>query len=268
MTERSTRAVRAGSFDSAAGLYERGRPPYPPAALDWLLPPGARRVLDLGAGTGKLTRQLVTRGLDVVAVEPLDGMRAELARAVPGARLLAGSAERIPLADGAVDAVVAAQAWHWVDPPRAVPEVARVLAPGGTLGLMWNERDERESWVAELGRIIGETRPEEDGAEEDGADNTSDHPRVGPPFGPMERRDVPWTHRLSVPELLDMVASRSYVILMAPDERQALLNKVRQLAGAHPATAGQPEISHAKRQRWPRRRAPAIGYLAAVSLRC
>ena len=272
MTERPTRAVRAGSFDSAAGLYERGRPPYPPAALDWLLPPGALRVLDLGAGTGKLTRQLVACGLDVVAVEPLDGMRAELARAVPGARLLAGSAERIPLADGAVDAVVAAQAWHWVDPPRAVPEVARVLAPGGTLGLMWNERDERESWVAELGRIIGENRPEEDGAEEDGAEedgaeedgaeedgaeedgaeedgaddgqhNTSDHPRVGPPFGPLERRDVPWTHRLSVPELLDMVASRSYVILMAPDERQALLDRVRQLAGAHPATAGQPEIS-------------------------
>ena len=159
MTDRPIRAVRAGSFDSAAGLYERGRPPYPPAALDWLLPPGARRVLDLGAGTGKLTRQLVARGLDVVAVEPLDGMRAELARAVPGARVLAGSAERIPLADGAVDAVLAAQAWHWVDPARAVPEVARVLAPGGTLGLVWNERDERESWVAELGRIIGETRP-------------------------------------------------------------------------------------------------------------
>ena len=241
MTDRPTRAVRAGSFDSAAGLYERGRPPYPPAALDWLLPPGARRVLDLCAGTGKLTRQLVARGLDVVAVEPLDGMRAELVRAVPGARVLAGSAERIPLADGAVDAVLAAQAWHWVDPPRAVREVARVLAPGGTLGLVWNERDERESWVAELGRIIGETRPEEAGAD-DGEDNTSDHPRVGPPFGPLERRDVPWTHRLSVPGLLDMVASRSYVILMAPDERQALLDQVRQLAETHPATAGQPEL--------------------------
>ena len=115
----------------------------------------------------------MARGLDVVAVEPLDGMRAELARAVPGARLLAGSAERIPLADGAVDAVLAAQAWHWVDPARAVPEVARVLAPGGTLGLLWNERDERESWVAELGRIIGETRPEEDGPEEDGRKKTA-----------------------------------------------------------------------------------------------
>ena len=89
-----------------------------------------------------------------------------------------------------MDAVLAAQAWHWVDPARAVPEVARVLAPGGTLGLVWNERDERESWVAELGRIIGEARPEEDGAKRRhgrGQDNTSDHPRVGPPFGPLER---------------------------------------------------------------------------------
>ena len=238
MTDPPSRAVRAGSFNAAADLYERGRPPYPPVALDWLLPPTARRVLDLGAGTGKLTRLLVARGLDVVAVEPLDGMRAELDRVVPGARVLAGSAERIPLADGAVDAVLAAQAWHWVDPARAVPEVARVLSPGGTLGLVWNERDELVSWVAELGRIIGETRGQDDGEE-----NTSDHPRVGPPFSPLERHDVPWVHQLTVPELLDMVASRSYVILLPPEERQALLDRVRQLTETDPALAGRPEIT-------------------------
>jgi SAM-dependent methyltransferase len=139
--------------------------------------------------------------------------------------------------------VLAAQAWHWVDPERAVPEVARVLAPGGTLGLVWNERDERAPWVAELGRIIGETRPRENGTADDGEDNTSGHPRVGPPFPPLERHDVPWVHRVTIPELLDMVASRSYAILLPPDERQALLDRVRRLAATHPAVAGQREIS-------------------------
>lgn len=238
MNDRPSRTARAASFGPAAGLYERGRPPYPAAALDWLLPPGARRVLDVGAGTGKLTRQLVARGLDVVAVEPLDAMRAELTRVLPGTRALAGSAEQIPLDDGWVDAVLFAQAWHWVDPVRAVPEVARVLAPGGTLGLVWNERDERVGWVAELGRIIGESR-----GDDDGEVNTSDHPRVGPPFAPLERHSVPWIYRLTVGELLDMVASRSYVILMPPDERQVLLDRVRRLTETNPATTGRPEIS-------------------------
>jgi SAM-dependent methyltransferase len=137
-----------------------------------------------------------------------------------------------------VDAVLFAQAWHWVDPATAVPEVARVLVPGGTLGLVWNERDERVGWVAELGRIIGESR-----GDDDGEDNTSDHPRVGPPFSPLERHDVPWIYQLTIGELLDMVASRSYVILMPPDERQVLLDRVRRLTETDPATAGRPEIS-------------------------
>ncbi len=140
---------QATSFGAAAAAYERGRPPYPAEAIDWLLPPGAARVLDVGAGTGKLTRQLAQRGLDVLAVEPLAGMRDQLARAVPGVPVYPGTAEDIPLPDGSVDAVLAAQAWHWVDPVRAVPEVARVLVPGGQLGLAWNVRDERVDWVAQ-----------------------------------------------------------------------------------------------------------------------
>ena len=138
-----------------------------------------------------------------------------------------------------MDVVLAAQAWHWVDPAQAVPEVARVLAPGGTLGLAWNERDERVDWVAELGRIIGETRGQDEGA---GAANTSDHPRVGPPFTPLERHEVFWVHQLSVPELLDMVASRSYIILLPDAERTAVLDRVRQLTQTHPALAGRPDI--------------------------
>jgi SAM-dependent methyltransferase len=226
--------VQAHSFGAVAGLYERGRPAYPAEALDWLVPGGARRVLDLGAGTGKLTRQLVGRGLDVVAVDPSEGMRRELARILPDVPVLAGTAEQIPLPDGAVDAVLVAQAWHWVEPARAVPEVARVLAPGGTLGLVWNIRDEREQWVARLGRLMHQSGDQYD---------ESVRPTVGPPFSPVERFDVPWTNHVTLPVLLDMVASRSYVITLPPPDREALLAKVRDLVASDPALAGSDDIA-------------------------
>ena len=146
--------VHANSFGVAADTYERGRPLYPPEAIDWLVPAHATRVADVGAGTGKLTRQLRERGLDVIAVEPSAGMREQLRRAVPGVPVLAGTGEQIPLADHSVDAVLVAQAWHWVDPERAVPEVARVLTPGGRLGLLWNRRVEDEDWVASRSYVI------------------------------------------------------------------------------------------------------------------
>jgi SAM-dependent methyltransferase len=233
--------AHATSFEVAAATYERGRPPYPPEALDWLLPPGARRVLDLGAGTGKLTRLLVARGLDAVAVEPLEGMRAELSRVLPGTEVLAGSAEDIPLPDGTADAVLAAQAWHWVSPERAAPEVARVLRPGGVLGLLWNERDDQEPWVAELNRIVDEQGNRME-AEELRAGNDYHGPQVGPPFGPLESHQVRWVHETSVGALVDMVASRSYVILLPPERREALLNSVRHLAETDPALSGRPGI--------------------------
>jgi SAM-dependent methyltransferase len=223
---------QASSFGAAAAAYERGRPPYPPEAIDWLLPAGASRVLDLGAGTGKLTRQLAGRGLDVIAVEPSAGMRDQLARAVPRVPVHAGSAEEIPLPDGSVDAVLVAQAWHWVDPSRAVPEVARVLVPGGRLGLVWTMRDEREEWVAELGRVLhdpGDARRE----------NQAD---LGSPFGPVERRGVEWKHRLSRDELIDLAASRSYVITMPDEQRAAVLAEVQRLAATLPGLAGSGEL--------------------------
>jgi SAM-dependent methyltransferase len=222
-------AAQAASFGAAAASYERGRPSYPPEAIDWLLPPGARRVLDLGAGTGKLTRLLHDRGLDVVAVEPSEGMRDQLARCVPDVAVHAGCAEEIPLGDGSVDVVLAAQAWHWADPHRAVPEVARVLAPGGQIGLLWNVRDEREEWVAQLGRIIHADH---------GQDLRSSAPAVGPPFGPVERHDVEWRSQVTPDTVIDLAASRSYIITMPPDERAAVLARVRHLLGTHPALAG------------------------------
>jgi SAM-dependent methyltransferase len=232
------RREHAVSFARAAEAYERGRPPYPAAAIDWLLPDGAQRVLDLGAGTGKLTRLLAARGLAVTAVEPLAEMREQLHRAVPGIPALAGMAEQIPLPDADVDAVLVAQAWHWVDLPVAVPEVARVLAAGGWLGLLWNVRDEREDWVAQLGRI---TRRRE--GPHASSRRISERPVVGPPFGPVERRDVTWVHHLAPAALTDMIASRSYVITLPASERAAMFAEVDDLLRTHPALAGAREIA-------------------------
>ncbi|MBB2949242.1 SAM-dependent methyltransferase [Actinoplanes lutulentus] len=212
----------AGSFGEAADAYERGRPAYPHKALDWLLPGGEPRVLDLGAGTGKLSRQVRERGLDVVAVDPSDGMLAELRRVLPDVPAMLGSAESIPLPDNAVDVVLVAQAWHWVDPARALPEIARVLTPGGRLGLIWNVRDERSDWVRRLGAIIG-------------SEPMDRSPRLDVAF---ETTSFEWTHTVAPDVLQDLVASRSRIILMPADERAAVLAQVRQLTATHPALLG------------------------------
>jgi SAM-dependent methyltransferase len=233
VVDQEGRKQRAASFGVAAGIYERARPAYPDEAVDWLLPPGARQVLDVGAGTGKLTRALTARGLAVTAVEPSGGMRGELARVLPGVTVLAGTAEDIPLGAGAADAVLLAQAWHWVEPGRAVPEVARVLKPGGRLGLVWNIRDERVDWVAELTRIIHT---------DSYTDNGSEAPVVGPPFGPVERLDVEWSMPVTADRLVDLVASRSYMITMDPAGRDERLRQVRELVATHPDIGGAAEF--------------------------
>lgn len=217
---------RSLSFGSAAGAYERGRPSYPPEAIDWLLPRGARQVLDLGAGTGKLTARLVQRGLDVVAVDPIPDMLEVLRAALPDTRALLGTAEDIPLPDNSVDTVLVAQAWHWVDPERAIPEVARVLRPGGRLGLVWNTRDERLGWVRELGEIIG-------------SDGDRDRFDVTLPtsFTEPERYQVEWTSYLTPQALIDLVSSRSYCIASPTEVRSQTLDRVRELLATHPALA-------------------------------
>lgn len=221
-----SRHERSLSFGSAAAAYERGRPSYPPAAIDWLLPDGARDVLDLGAGTGKLTTRLVERGLHVVAVDPLAEMLEVLRTSLPDTQALLGSAEEIPLDDNSVDAVLVAQAWHWFDPARAILEVARVLRPGGRLGLVWNTRDERLGWVRELGRIIGR----------DG-DPVRDKVALPAPFAEMQRHQVEWTNYLTPQALVDLVASRSYCITSPAEVRAKTLDQVRELLATHPALA-------------------------------
>lgn len=220
------RTDRSLSFGSQAAAYERGRPSYPPEAVDWLLQPGASDVLDLGAGTGKLTTRLVERGLNVVAVDPIAEMLDVLRSTLPDTPALLGTAERIPLPDDSVDAVLVAQAWHWVDPEKAVPEVARVLRPGGRLGLLWNVRDERLGWVKEFGRIVG--------LEHDWANATVELPA---PFTDVQTHRVEWTNYITPQALIDYVASRSYCITSPAEVRTRTLDQVRELLATHPALA-------------------------------
>jgi SAM-dependent methyltransferase len=222
------RRERSLSFGSQAAAYERGRPSYPPEAVDWLLAPTdtwvARDVLDLGAGTGKLTTRLVERGLTVVAVDPIAEMLEMLRTALPDTPALLGSAEQIPLPDNAVDAVLVAQAWHWFDSEQAVAEIARVLRPGGRLGVLWNTRDERSGWVKDFGRIVG--------LEHDRDNATVDLPE---PFTDIATHQVEWTNYITPQALIDYVASRSYCITSPAEVRTRTLDEVRELLASHPS---------------------------------
>jgi SAM-dependent methyltransferase len=208
-------------FGEAAAAYERGRPEYPRVIVDWLLAGDPTTVVDLGAGTGKLTRALVDRVDTVVAVEPDPHMRRALSQALPGTSVLAGTGEDLPLRDGYADAVLVGQAWHWIDPDQASPEVGRVLRPGGVLGLVWNDRDDDDSWVQQLSTLLHEfgTSPDADY-----------QPRVEAPFGPLEATQVRWTAHVSVEGVVDMVSSRSYVIALPADRRAELVARVQALA--------------------------------------
>lgn len=222
---------RSLSFGAQAAAYERGRPSYPPEAIDWLLPADARDVLDLGAGTGKLTTRLVERGLDVIAVDPIAEMLELLSGALPDTPALLGTAEHIPLPDNSIDAVLVAQAWHWFDPEQAVAEVARVLRPGGRLGLVWNVRDDRLGWVKEFSRIVG--------IEHDRVTS----PDLPAPFTDVETHRVEWTNYLTPQALIDYVASRSYCITSPADVRDRTLEQVRELLATHPALANSAGIA-------------------------
>jgi SAM-dependent methyltransferase len=223
-----SRQQRSLSFGAEAAAYERGRPSYPPDAIDWLLPPDARDVLDLGAGTGKLTTRLVERGLGVVAVDPIPEMLELLSNSLPDTPALLGTAEEIPLPDNSVDAVLVAQAWHWFDLERARMEVARVLRPGGRLGLVWNARDERLGWVKDLGRIIGH---------EDAREVFDSRAPLPEQFADVERHQVEWTNYPTPQALIDLVASRSYCITSPEKVRTHMLDRVRELLATHPALA-------------------------------
>lgn len=227
------------SFGAAAGAYESGRPGYPREAVDWLLAPArtpgrALRVADAGAGTGKLTRTIVETGADVVAVDPDPAMLAALRESVHGVPTFAGTAERMPLPDASLDALLLGQAWHWVDPDLGAAEAARVLRSGGVLGLVWNIRDEADPWVARLTEVMHGSHAERMIA--DGG------PRVGAPFGALEQRTFTWTRTMTRAALLDMVSSRSYIITAPEGERSRILGEVSELFDARRREADGREV--------------------------
>ena len=215
-------ADRRLAFGSEAEAYAYGRPTYPLDAVRWVLPTSAQVVLDLAAGTGKLTERLLEAGVEVVAVEPLDEMRALVPAA---ARAMPGTAEQIPLPDASVDAVVVGQAFHWFDPSRALAEIARVLRPGGALGLFWNLDDDRVPWVAELDDL---TRTE--------ARRSLLMSGEHPPYDGRSDLTTPehaifdYAEDFDRDRLAAMVASQSRTILLAPQERADVLDRVRALA--------------------------------------
>jgi len=155
--EAADRRRHGSSFGAAAAAYAEHRPGYAEAAVRWALEPvrdgRPARVADVGAGTGKLTATLIGLGAEVTAVEPDPQMLAELRRTMPEVRSVPGSAEEIPLPDASLDAVLAGQAMHWFDMNRALPEIARVLRPGGVLAGLWNVDDDRVGWVAGLAEM-------------------------------------------------------------------------------------------------------------------
>jgi ubiquinone/menaquinone biosynthesis C-methylase UbiE len=243
----------AAGFSTDMAVYERGRPSYPDDVIEWLvegLGIGAgRRVVDLAAGTGKLTRLLAPTGADITAVEPSAAMRAELGRNLPGVPILDGTAEAMPFADASVDVVTVGQAFHWFDVPRATAEISRVLARGGGLGFVWNERDvDAEPWVAELSRLIRWEQRLAVGVpmnvELDWQQIFAER-AVG--FGPLERLDTTYRQELDVDTLVERVLSTSYIASAPADEQRRIEDAVRSITAGFPERFELPYVTVAYR---------------------
>jgi SAM-dependent methyltransferase len=232
----------SSSFGAAATAYAEHRPDYAHAAVRWALEraPGTR-VLDLGAGTGKLTTTLVALGAEVIAVEPDPAMLTTLRRALPAVRALRGRAEVVPLPDASVDAVLAGHALHWFDMDIAGPEIARVLTPGGILAGLWNVIDDRVDWVAELTRVSGSAAiGPRDTLSSWRAETAGAHlPNIGlvAQFGSPEQAEFPHGQRRTADSLVATIATRAGLLVMPKQEQEATLGRIRAFLANRPETA-------------------------------
>jgi SAM-dependent methyltransferase len=232
----------ASSFGAVATAYAEHRPNYAQAAVRWALEraPGPR-VLELGAGTGKLTANLVALGADVIAVEPDPAMLNQLRRALPTTRAVRGRAEAVPLADASVDAVLAGNALHWFDMEIAGPEIARVLRPDGVLAGLWNVFDNRVDWVAGLERISGSAAiGPRDTFSRWRAETAQAHlPKIGSvsPFGWLEQAEFPHGQRRTAYSLVATLATKAGMLVMPERERELTLSRIRAFLASRPETA-------------------------------
>jgi SAM-dependent methyltransferase len=238
-------------FGLAAEAYRRARPTYPTAAIDWLAEALAlvprRTVLEVGAGTGKFTEQLIGTGATIVAVEPVAEMRAAFVGALPDIAVIDAAAEALPLTDSSVDAIVAAQAFHWFDTGPALAEFHRVLRPGGRLGLVWNIRDTEVDWVRELQAIIDDYASAAPYHEDWRA--LLDDNRL---FGPVVSAEFGLIQQLDHAGLRDRIASMSFIASLDDDDRESALDRVAALVASHPQTAGRSiiELPYRTRAHW------------------
>jgi len=244
MAAMAVHEVAEEGFGREADTYERVRPSYPADAVEWLVAsleigPG-HTVLDLAAGTGKLTRLLAPTGARLLAAEPVGGMRASFVAAVPGVPIVAAVAEAMPFAGGSLDAVTVAQAFHWFDADRTFEELARVLRPGGRVGLIWNARDRTSDWVNEVWSIM-------DRVEKRAPWRDHEHWRDSalgdrPEFGPLHSETFRHEQSITPEGVVERIASVSHVAVLLPTERERVLDEVRELLATHPGTRGRDEL--------------------------
>jgi len=246
--------VAAEGFGAEAATYERSRPSYPPEAIAWFeehlrLGPGAR-VLDLAAGTGILTRLMLPLGCDLMAAEPVAGMRAELRRTTRAVPVVAATAEALPFRNGALDAVTVAQAFHWFDAPAALASLRRALGIGGRLGLVWNSRDRSVDWVDRIWSVMDRVEKRAPWREHDGnvagvdshawrEDLVDGAPGFTPLTAATFRHEQPMTPELVV----ERIRGVSHVAVLPPDEQTRVLAEVREIVATHPDTRGRSDLA-------------------------
>ncbi len=245
-TQTGVHEVAQRGFDAEAETYDRARPTYPPDAVAWLteslgIRPG-RRIVDLAAGTGKLTAPLAPAGARLAAVEPVGGMRNQFRRRLPEIPMLAGVAEALPFASSSLDGVVVAQAFHWFDAGRALAELARVVRVGGRLGLIWNARDRSAAWVDAVWSVVDEVEHDAPWRDQGRTSATRPDAVAVEPWSDWVEATFYHVQHCSHEDLVDRVRSVSHIAVLPPGRQRKVLDEVRSILRDHQETNSRPTL--------------------------